>query len=76
MDRKAAKELFRNDKDSYGKPKGVMHKIDQIYDDFEKDRIRGKNEFRHFLNWLERNKYTEKISDLVIETYLEENEQK
>ena len=36
MDRKAAKELFKNDRDSYGKPKAIMHKIDQIYDDFEK----------------------------------------
>jgi len=35
MTRDEAKELFRKDKDSYGKPKGVMGKIDQIYDEFE-----------------------------------------
>ena len=34
MTRKKAKELFRNDKDSYGKPKAIMAKIDKIYDDF------------------------------------------
>lgn len=37
MTREEAKNLFRNDKDSYGKPKAVMSKIDQIYDDFEKE---------------------------------------
>ena len=36
MTREEAKKLFRNDKDSYGKPKAIMHKIDRIYDDFEK----------------------------------------
>jgi len=35
MNREEAKNLFREDKDAYGKPKGVMHKIDQIYDEFE-----------------------------------------
>jgi hypothetical protein len=35
MKREDAKNLFRKDKDSYGKPKGVMGKIDLIYDDFE-----------------------------------------
>jgi hypothetical protein len=35
MTREEAKDLFRKDKDSYGKPKGIMGKIDLIYDDFE-----------------------------------------
>lgn len=35
MNREEAKELFRNDKDAYGKPKAVMAKIDRIYDEFE-----------------------------------------
>ena len=35
MKREDAKDLFRKDKDSYGKPKGVMGKIDLIYDDIE-----------------------------------------
>lgn len=30
-----AKELFRNDKDAYGKPRHIMKNIDKIYDDFE-----------------------------------------
>lgn len=38
MKREEAKEMFRADKDSYGKPKAIMHKIDQIFDDFEKDK--------------------------------------
>ena len=37
MTREEAKELFRNDKDSYGKPKSVMTKIDLIFDSFEKN---------------------------------------
>jgi len=36
MTRKDAKEMFRKDKDSYGKPRAIMKKIDMIYDDFEK----------------------------------------
>ena len=35
MTREEAKNLFRNDKDSYGKPKSIMKKIDQIYDEFD-----------------------------------------
>lgn len=35
MKREEAKELFRNDKDAYGKPKAIMTKIDKIYDEFE-----------------------------------------
>ena len=43
MTRDEAKELFRNGKDSYGKPKAVMTKIDQIYDDFEKEKLISKD---------------------------------
>lgn len=35
MNREAAKDMFRKDKDSYGKPKAIMKKIDKIYDEFE-----------------------------------------
>ena len=35
MKREDAKNLFRKDKDFYGKPRGIMGKIDLIYDDFE-----------------------------------------
>ncbi|MFA5723208.1 MAG: hypothetical protein WC979_03035 [Candidatus Pacearchaeota archaeon] len=35
MNREEAKDLIRNDKDSYGKPKAIMTKIDAIYDEFE-----------------------------------------
>jgi hypothetical protein len=35
MTREEAKDLFRKDKDAYGKPKAVMSKINAIYDDFE-----------------------------------------
>lgn len=38
MTREEAKSLFRNDKDSYGKPKSIMTKIDLIYDEFEKEK--------------------------------------
>ena len=37
MTREEAKELFRNDRDSYGKPRKIMTKIDMIFDDFEKE---------------------------------------
>lgn len=35
MTREEAKELFRDDVDSYGKPKKIMTKIDNIHDYFE-----------------------------------------
>ena len=37
MKREEAKKLFREDRDSYGKPKAIMHKLDQIYNEFEKE---------------------------------------
>lgn len=42
MNRTEAKDLFRNDKDSYGKPKGIMKKIDKIFDDFESEKLKLK----------------------------------
>lgn len=39
MIRAEAKDLFRKDKDSYGKPRGVMHKIDQIFDELEEGTV-------------------------------------
>lgn len=35
MTRDEAKDIFRMDVDSYGKPKAIMTKINMIYDDFE-----------------------------------------
>jgi hypothetical protein len=35
MNRDEAKEMFRKDKDAFGKPRGVMKKIDKIFDEFE-----------------------------------------
>jgi hypothetical protein len=37
MTREEAKKMFREDRDAYGKPKAIMHKIDQIFNEFEKD---------------------------------------
>jgi hypothetical protein len=37
MKREEAKDLFRKDKNSYGKPKGIIGKINSIYDDFESE---------------------------------------
>ena len=39
MTKEEAKILFRNDKDSYGKPKAVMSKIDKIFDEFKKESL-------------------------------------
>lgn len=44
MTREEAKELFRSDKDSYGKPKAVMTKINAIYDDFDKELDKARKE--------------------------------
>ena len=44
MTRYEAKELFRSDKDSYGKPKAVMTKINAIYDDFDKELDKARKE--------------------------------
>jgi len=35
MNRELVKRQFRNDVDAYGKPKKIMTKIDEIYEDFE-----------------------------------------
>ena len=37
MNREEAKKMFREDRDAYGKPKAIMHKLDQIFDEFEKN---------------------------------------
>ena len=44
MTRDEAKELFRNDKDAYGKPRSIMHKIDKIFDEFEEELKSKKND--------------------------------
>ena len=51
MTRKEAKDLFRNDKDSYGKPRAVMTKIDEIYDDFESEQGKLQRENELFQQW-------------------------
>lgn len=38
MTRAEAKEMFRTDKDAYGKPRSVMKKIDKIFNEFEKEK--------------------------------------
>jgi hypothetical protein len=38
MNRQEAKDLFKNDVDSYGKPRKIMTKIDKIFDDFDIER--------------------------------------
>jgi len=45
MKREEAKDLFRKDKDAYGKPKSIMHKVDKIFDDFEIE----KNELNNLI---------------------------
>lgn len=35
MTREKAKELFKNNKDAYGKPRHIMANIDKIYDEFD-----------------------------------------
>ena len=37
MDRLQAKLMFKNDKDSYGKPRAIMTKLDKIFDELESD---------------------------------------
>lgn len=35
MNREKAKQMFKDDKDAYGKPRAIMAKIDKIFDEFE-----------------------------------------
>lgn len=35
MTREEAKQMFREDKDAYGKPRAIMTKIDKIFDEME-----------------------------------------
>ncbi len=46
MTREEAKDLFRNDKDAYGRPRGIMKKIDMIFDSFEKVKPKVKSAFK------------------------------
>jgi len=46
MTREAAKQMFRDDKDAYGKPRSVMRKIDAIYDAIEKQKTTQTSELR------------------------------
>ena len=51
MKREEAKDLFRKDKDSYGKPKAIMSKIDKIYDDFDAQETWTDDNMIDFANW-------------------------
>jgi len=51
MNREQAKEMFRNDKDSYGKPKHLMKNINKIYDEFVTDLKIAFNESRDITSW-------------------------
>lgn len=44
MTREEAKQLFRSDKDAYGKPRHIMKNIDKIYDHLEQEIERLKAE--------------------------------
>lgn len=41
MTREEAKEMFRKNRDLYGRPCHIMKNIDRIYNDFEKEKIAG-----------------------------------
>lgn len=45
ISREQAKELFRNDRDAYGKPRAIMSKIDKIYDSIEEHNNEKLDEF-------------------------------
>ena len=64
MKRKEAKQMFRDDKDSYGKPKAIMSKIDKIYDEFD-------NEIIEFGRWLLEIKNKDKVQKIQLEMLLE-----
>ena len=50
MTREEAKDLFRMDRDAYGKPKAVMTKLDKIYDSIEEDwEFKGTTDDRGYL---------------------------
>lgn len=79
MKREEAKELFRTDKDAYGKPRSIMHKIDRIYDDFESDNKKlEKEKLQEIIEQIESEdpycgieNMGKALSDLI--RYLEEN---
>lgn len=44
MNKEEAKQLFRDDKDAYGKPRGVMGKLNKIFDEFEQEKLNWEKE--------------------------------
>lgn len=44
MNREEAKKLFRDDKDAYGKPRGIMGKLNKIFDEFEQEKLNWEKE--------------------------------
>ena len=50
MTRDEAKEMFRTDKDSYGKPKSIMTKLDKIFDEFELEKKTLQGGYRPIIN--------------------------
>lgn len=38
MTREEAKQMFKEDKDAYRKPRAIMTKIDKIFDEFEQEK--------------------------------------
>ena len=51
MNREEAKNLFRNDVDSYGKPKAIMTKIDLIFDHLQPLKMYHINPRDWGMNW-------------------------
>jgi len=51
MNREQAKDLFRNDVDSYGKPKAIMSKIDLIFDHLQPLKMYHVNPHNWGMNW-------------------------
>ena len=61
MNRKEAKDLFRLDVDSYGKPKSIMKKIDRIFDEFESNKRKMLIDFVDYLEYNGKNLTKEEI---------------
>lgn len=51
MNREEAKNLFRNDVDSYGKPKAIMGKLDLIFDNLQPLKMYHINPRNWGINW-------------------------
>ena len=52
--REEAKEMFRSDKDAFGKPRGVMKKIDAIYDSIDNQLNKANSLLSESINHLDR----------------------